>query len=138
MNYSLQCAVNGPDGVDKHMTLLYLGPQDEMRMNKLEIASLFLKLSKDINWPIKTRTTHIDNFGEHKDIRALVLYRARDLNLARYISEDFFKLHNIKYPETWDYNPHISTDLLPEKNPIPLEVPVQLFFPHIVKWEFPK
>lgn len=135
--YSVNCNVSRPRGADKHMTLFYLGEQDEKVMNELYLGDMFNALDIEIDWPLFVPPKGTELFGENNDVPVFTLEATSELILAREIVKMFFTDWKIK-PKTnfTQFRPHIT---IPQDmwndGPPPKEYKFKIYFPHLVSWE---
>ena len=131
-SYSVNCGVGYFIGADIHLTLFYLGQQDELQMNKfVPLDKLYNRLNQ-LDWPIRVVCKdELSYFGENNNVPVAELKPSTSLHIARLITVDFFRELNIHSKSNFtEFKPHIS-------NPRP-DIPsfgINIYFPQLISWE---
>lgn len=133
-NYSVQSAVSSPGLLESHLTILYLGPQEEERMKSLPISEMYQDLINEFSWPLPIRLEEeVSLFGQKGTIPVKKAEPKQfKLHFVRCVVEDFFRKKNIKIPSDYPiFNPHITL----ENKDQHADQNVLLYFPHLTSWE---
>ena len=139
MKYSLQCTATDmalKNLPKSHMTLMYLGEQEESAIANLNIDNLFYRFNSanGVSWPMAVKpNSSIKTYGpEDKPVLAIELAKTNNLMLLRAIVEDTVdSIEMVPDTEFTKFRPHVT---VPHKNII---IPsfVTLHFPHFISWE---